>query len=164
MWRSVATGAVLAGLLAGCSLGGKNDAASTVAGMSGNHGGWVGQAAHYYDFGLKTCRKLTRAYVAQGKDPGSLTYATVTPAQFKEAAEEGCNAGKAGVTDPSAPPMESVPAKDAEPIKDEVARWLSHHSGSACKIILPDRATCTEPDGMLADIIIGSDTRTATTP
>jgi hypothetical protein len=165
---------VLAGLLAGCSMGGNDGAASTPTGaggylgatygMSGNHGGWIGQAAHYYDYGLKTCRKQTRAYVAQGKDPSLLTYLPATPDQFKEAAEEGCNVGTASVTDPSAPPMESIPAEEAKAIQQEAAKWLSQHAGGACKIVLSDRATCTAANGLATDIVRGSDTRTATTP
>ena len=147
MWRSLAIGVLLAGVLAGCSLGANEGASSTAAGMSENHGGWVGQATHYYDFGYKTCRRLTRAYVAKGKDPSSLTYATLTPDQFKAAAAEGCNAGKASVTNSTAPPMESIPASDRKAITKAVAKWLSNHPNSACQIVLSDRATCTLPDG-----------------
>jgi hypothetical protein len=93
MMRSVLFLLGLCGILAGCSLGANEGASSTPARV--DHGGYTGQAAHYYDFGYKTCRRLTYSYIAEGKDPNSMSYLTLAPDQFKQAAEDGCNSGKA---------------------------------------------------------------------
>jgi hypothetical protein len=106
-------------MLAGCSWTGSGAESSprgtATYGISGNHGGYHGQAAHYYDLGYKQCRQLTLADLAQNPSNGNassdnlLTFAVVAPGRYKQAAKDGCDAGEA-----SAKRMENCKVSQSE--------------------------------------------------
>jgi hypothetical protein len=112
MWRSVAIGVVLAGLLTGCGVGGDGEAVSDPQGATGHLGATYGTTA----------------------------------------------SGESATTT-----NENIPA-EKKAIKQEVAKWLSHHPGGHCKIDPPDSANCTAANGLPTDIVVASQTSVVTTP
>jgi hypothetical protein len=62
------------------------------------HGGYSGEAAHYYDASYRMCRKLMLN--SSGKEPDLLSIMTAAPARYEKAAQSGCAAGEASVTYP----------------------------------------------------------------